>query len=93
MGEEIRGPSTSLGMTNLSGRRIQALFLTLPLRMHRVQTRILRTLPPISARTSCRLWFQRRLVLLLAWLTLFPTEGCFLQYAQCLIGLLTNSLD
>jgi hypothetical protein len=22
----------------------------------------------------------------LAWLTLLPTDGCFLQYAQCLIG-------
>src|SRR5713226_4881900 len=61
--------------------------------MHRVQTRILRTLPPISARTSCRLGFHRRLVLLLAWLTLLPTDGCFLQYAQCFIGLLINSSD
>jgi hypothetical protein len=33
------------------------------------------------------LGFHRRLVLLLAWLTLLPTDGCFLQYAQCLIGL------
>ena len=43
-----------------------ALFLTLPERIHRVQTRIRRTLPFISARTSCRLGFHRRLVLLLA---------------------------
>jgi hypothetical protein len=52
--------------------------------MHRVQTRIRLTPPPLlaAARTSCRLGSHRRLVLLLAWLTLLPTEGRFPQIAQ-----------
>ena len=41
--------------------------------------------PAVAARTSCKLGFQRRLVLLLAWLTLLPTEGRLPQIAQCLI--------
>jgi hypothetical protein len=44
------------------------------------------TPPAVAVRTSCRLGFQRRLVLLLAWLTLLPTEGRLPQIAQCLIG-------
>src|SRR5271166_235884 len=65
----------------------QADFFTLPLRMQRVQTRIRRTPPPIWARTTWRLGCHRRLVLLLAWLTLFPTEVCFPQTLQCLISI------
>jgi len=42
--------------------------------------------PAVAARTSCKLGFHRRLVLLLAWLTLLPTEGRLPQIAQCLIG-------
>ena len=66
-------------------RHRQAVFWTLPLRIHRVHTRIRVTPPPIAARTSCRLGFHRRLVLLLAWLTLLPTEGRFPQIAQFLM--------
>jgi hypothetical protein len=54
--------------------------------MQRVQTRMRLTPPAVAARTSCRLGFHRRLVLLLAWLTLLPTEGRLPQIAQCLIG-------
>lgn len=49
--------------------------LTLPDRMQRVQTRIRRVAPPTAARTLCRLGFQRRFVILWAWLTLFPKRG------------------
>jgi len=46
----------------------------------------MRLIPPgAAARTSCKLGFQRRLLLLLAWLTLLPTEGRLPQIAQCLI--------
>jgi hypothetical protein len=65
----------------------QALLRTLPLRIQRVHTRIRCTPPLIAARTSCRFGFHRRLVLLLAWLTLFPTEGCLPQIVQCLIAI------
>jgi len=63
---------------------IQAAFWTLPPLMQRVQTfadfgalltRIL---------TFWTLGFQRRLVLLLAWLTLFPKEGAFPQISHFL---------
>jgi hypothetical protein len=47
-----------------------------PLRKQRVQTLTRLTLPEgIWARTFCRLGLKRRLVLLLAWLTLNPTWG------------------
>jgi len=47
----------------------------------------MRLMPPAAAaRTSCKLGFHRRFVLLLAWLTLLPTEGRLPQIAQCLIG-------
>jgi hypothetical protein len=52
--------------------------------MQRVQARMRRTEPPIFARTDCKLGFQRRRVLLLAWLTLFPTPGLFPQRSQTL---------
>src|SRR6202035_560826 len=64
----------------------QALLRILPLRIQRVQTSTRCTPPPITARTSCRLGFQRRLVLLLAWLTLLPTEGRLPHIEQCLIA-------
>lgn len=56
-----------------------------PLRRHRVHTTIRLTPLAVAARTSCRLGCHRRLVLLLAWLTLLPTEGRFPQIAQCRI--------
>lgn len=43
--------------------------------MHLVQTRIRFTLPSTFALTRWRLGIQRRFVLLLAWLTLLPTDG------------------
>jgi hypothetical protein len=46
--------------------------------MHRVQTRIYFAFPPfVAVRTFCRLGSQRLLVLLWAWLTLFPVWGFF----------------
>jgi hypothetical protein len=66
--------------------RTQALFCTRPLLRQRVQTRRRLTPPAVAARTSCKFGFHRRLVLLLAWLTLLPTEGRLPHIAQCLIG-------
>ena len=43
--------------------------------MHCVHTRIRRVTPPTWARTRCRFGYQRRLVLLLAWLMLCPVMG------------------
>src|SRR5438552_9771427 len=43
--------------------------------MHCVQTRIRRTTPFTTTRTRCRLGYQRRGVLLFAWLTLCPAMG------------------
>ena len=51
-----------------------AALITLPERMHRVQARMNRTVPPTLACTRCKLGRQRRLVRLLAWLTLLPTD-------------------
>jgi hypothetical protein len=49
---------------------------TLPLRRQSVQTRTRLVLPPDAfARTGRKLMFQRRLVTLCAWLTLFPVRG------------------
>src|SRR5258705_3266026 len=53
----------------------QTAFLTLLLRMHDVHTRVRRTPSVVATRTVCRLGYQRRLVLLFAWLTLFPVTG------------------
>jgi hypothetical protein len=58
---------------------------TIPLRIHRVHTRIRWTPPLITARTFWRLGFHRRLVLLLAWLTLVPNDGFFPHMWQCRI--------
>jgi len=52
--------------------------------MHRVQALILLTLPFRTARTVCKLTFQRRLDLLLAWLMLLPVAGPFPQISQTL---------
>jgi len=49
-------------------------------------------MPSIRARTFWRLGCQTRLVLLLAWLTLFPTERPFPQILQILaIAILDES--
>ena len=57
-------------------------FCTLPDRKQRVQTFIRLTAPFTTARTCCKFGYQRRLVLLLAWLTLWPTCGPFPQISQ-----------
>ena len=72
-------------MCGRSAGGAHALLRTRPLRIQRVQTRMRPTPPALAARISCRLGFQRRLVLLLAWLTLLPTEGCLPQIEHCLI--------
>ena len=55
---------------------------TLPLRRHPVHTRM-RLLPcAVLACTGRRLMFQRRLVMLCAWLTLFPERGFLPQTSQ-----------
>ena len=53
----------------------QAALVTLFDLMHRVQARMRRVRPSTTARTRCRFGYQRRFVLLLAWLTLWPVVG------------------
>jgi hypothetical protein len=53
----------------------QAGLITLPDLKHRVHTWMERTEPWVTALTLRRFGFQRRLVWLLAWLTLLPTVG------------------
>jgi hypothetical protein len=48
---------------------------TLPVLMQLVQTRIRLLAPPTTAFTGCRLTFQRRRVVLLAWEMLLPNCG------------------
>src|ERR1700674_3630261 len=55
--------------------RIQLAFLIRLLLRHWAQTRIRLGAPSTSTRTVCRLGYQRRLVRLLAWLTLLPVTG------------------
>lgn len=57
-------------------------FTTLPLRMQPVQARIFLPWPSTLAFTGRKLTFQRRLVMLLAWLTLFPNCGPLPQISQ-----------
>jgi hypothetical protein len=56
----------------------------LPLRIHPVQTRNFLVAPFTTARTGRRLTFQRRLVTLWAWLTLFPNCGPLPHTSQTL---------
>src|SRR5688572_10949367 len=53
----------------------QLAFLIRLLFKHWVQTRIRLGAPSTRTRTVCRLGYQRRLVRLLAWLTLLPVTG------------------
>jgi hypothetical protein len=50
--------------------------------MQRVQTRSRRVVPSTTARTVCKFGYQRRFVLLLAWLTLWPVVGPFPQISH-----------
>ena len=52
--------------------------------MQRVQTLMLLTVPFLTALIFCRFGRQILLVLLLAWLTLFPKLGPFPQISQIL---------
>ena len=54
------------------GPNDQTAFLTSPDRRQRVHTRMRKAEPFTSAFTRCRLELKTRLVLLFAWLTLFP---------------------
>jgi hypothetical protein len=58
-------------------------FVTLPLRMHEVHTRIRFVAAPTRACTARRLTFQRRFVTLWAWLMWFPTCGFLPQISHC----------
>ena len=61
-----------------------AAFSTLPDRRQPVHTKMRLTVPFKLARTRWRFGCQRRLVLLLAWLTLCPTDECLPQIVQLL---------
>ena len=52
-----------------------AAFWILPFLIQEVQTRMRLGAPLTMARTGCRFTFQRRLVILWAWLTLLPNMG------------------
>ncbi len=54
-------------------------FVTLPVRMQRVQARDRRTVPSTTARTDFRFRCHFRLVTLFAWLMLRPVIGVFPQ--------------
>ena len=56
--------------------------VTLPARMHDVQTDSRRGLPSTMARTLCTLGYQRLLVRLCEWLMLMPTDGRLPQTSQ-----------
>lgn len=58
--------------------------MILPLRMQRVQARMRRVAPLMSARMVCRFGRKTRLVRLLAWLTLLPTARAFPQISHAL---------
>ena len=75
--ENLRSRENSKGKDRrkpLAARLLYATFCTRPEWMQSVQTRIRRTCPSMRALTRCKLGRQRLFVLLLAWLTLFPTE-------------------
>src|SRR4029077_6538689 len=57
------------------GARAAPALITLPARMHAVQTRRCLCTPATTARTRLRFGFQRRRRVLLAWLTTLPYCG------------------
>ena len=61
------------------GKRRYAAFETFPALMQRVQARTRWVRPFTLARRFCRFGYVRRLVLLFAWLTLWPTRGALPQ--------------
>jgi len=80
----IRRPRVvSFGRNNPLRYGCYPAFTTLPAERQEVQTRIFLRVPfSVTIRAGCRLGSQRRLVRLLAWLTLFPARGPFPQTAQ-----------
>jgi hypothetical protein len=58
-------------------------FVTLPLRMQEVQTRMRFVVAPTRACTGRKFTFQRRLVTLWAWLMRFPDCGFLPQISHC----------
>jgi hypothetical protein len=78
---------------SVSHRRDQLAFLMRLLLRHCVQTRIRLGDPSTSTRTVCRLGYHRRLVLLLAWLTLLPVTGPLAHTAQTRAISSTPNLD
>jgi hypothetical protein len=64
--------------------RLDQRLITLPERMHRVQTVMTAFFFPTMACTFWRFGFQVRLLLLLAWLTLLPVVVCFPHTAHCI---------
>ena len=59
--------------------------------MQSVQTKIRCTAPLTRALTVCRFGRQLLLLLLLAWLTVFPTERFLPQIEQILAMIMTSS--
>ena len=62
--------------------RRRAGFVTLPARMHDVQTLRRFDEPSTTALTRWMLGFQRRFVRRCEWLRLMPNDGCFPQTSQ-----------
>ena len=76
--EGLRGGYADPGESRVGQLRFfQTAFCTNPDRRQRVQTLILLAAPFIRARTVRRFGRNTRLVRLLAWLTVFPTNRCF----------------
>ena len=87
----------SRGKSNPDSRRLNAgqktaqyTLLTLPAFKQLVHTRTIRTLPPCVTFVDCRFGFQRRFVLLCAWLTLQPTMGFLPHISQTLATWVTS---
>src|SRR5690606_33102781 len=81
-GRGTRGGRAGSSRQAVTCEREPETLVTLPERRQRVQTRMRRTVPWKMARARCRFGCQTRLVLLLAWLTLWPTERVFPQISQ-----------
>lgn len=80
---QFRAGAERVRPTALHTGKPQPAFFTLPADRHDVQTRIRLRVPfSVTMRAGWRLGSQRRRVLLLAWLTLFPVRGPFPQTAH-----------
>src|SRR4051812_25984632 len=80
------GAAASLDLVR-NRRRLQPALRTLPADRQLVQTRTRLCVPlSVTIRAGCRFGRQTRLLLLFAWLTLFPLRGPFPQTSQNAIG-------